>query len=219
MPGIYSGDWSVLLLHMTFVEFPLFELQRLMGHLHFEAPVHLENCAVLRHLAAFRTAAHAFQLLVHGTMSHFILTLKWPHTMKLICRNFSTVPGAKSSPKCQCCSICWQNAPLIFPDQKATLNCMNYIQLHRKSLPNNNLKKFPVVPNFPIVFLTDLLDGACWTNVWFIDCWWRSPPCPTCRIWRKKIRSKVWKPSVGTNGVRWCHPRNGAFGTGKFLET
>lgn len=83
MPGIYSGDWSVLLLHMTFVEFPLFELQkRLMGHFHFEAPVHLENCAVLRHLSPFRTAAHAFQFLVHGTMSHFILTLKWPHTMK-----------------------------------------------------------------------------------------------------------------------------------------
>ena len=106
MPGIYSDDWSVLLLHMTFVEFPFFELQRLIGHLHFEAPVHLENRAVLRHLAAFRTAAHAFQLLVHGTMSHFILTLKWPHTMKLM-------PGAKSSPKCQCCSICWQNALLI----------------------------------------------------------------------------------------------------------
>ena len=76
----------------------------------------LHACACVILLLFAQQGAQVFQLLVHGTMSHFILTLTWPHTMTLFCSSFSTVPAAKSSPKCQRCNICWQNTFPIFSE-------------------------------------------------------------------------------------------------------
>lgn len=113
------------------------------------------------------------------------------------------MPGAKSSPKCQSCNICWQNALLIFPDPKATLN---YIQLHRKSLPNNNLKKSPVVPNFPIFFWTGVLDEACFkqrlVHRLFIGVLHLSPPA---EFGERRSDPKCGSQVSGRTGEGWRH--------------